>query len=125
MSYILVEESVFRNLMKWITSKQEENVRYDFTEVDYWMNGKDVCDYLQISQALLNTYRRNNTLCCCRIKEIYHYKRADVYKLKTQMDKELVDSGSVLLGECTIINSKEQAFIAFEENDLDIQKKEV
>jgi len=111
MSYILIEESVFRMLMERIMHEQAENVRYDFTESDYWMNGKDVCDYLHISQALLNSHRRDNTLCCCKIKGIYHYKRADVYKLKAQMDGELVESGS-LLGECTVINNEKQAYKA-------------
>lgn len=107
MGYILIEESAFRNLMERITGQGEEDIRYDFTESDYWMNGKDVCDYLRISHALLNSYRRDNTLCSCRIKEIYHYKRADVYKLKAIMDKELVESG-LLLGECKVIDNEEQ-----------------
>jgi len=102
MGYILIEESVFRQLI----NRVDPQVRYDFTESDYWMNGKDTCDYLQISQALLNSYRRNNTLSYIKKQEIYYYKRADVYKLKSSMDKELLDSGS-LIGECLIVNTHE------------------
>lgn len=116
MSYILIEESAFRKIMERITGKEENNVRLDFTESDYWMSSKEVYDYLQVSKALLNAYRWNNTLCYCRIKGLYHYKRSDVYKLKTQMDKELVESG-FLLGECTIINDEEQAYAAFDKDN--------
>lgn len=116
MSYILIEESVFRNLMKRIKGDNDnDNVRYDFTESDYWMNGKDVCQYLQISQALLDAFRRNNTLCYCKIKGLYHYKKADVYKLKAQMDKELIDSGA-LLGECIVLDNEKQVDGAFDED---------
>lgn len=116
MSYILIEESAFKRLMERITGKEENNVRYDFTEVDYWMNGKEVYDYLQVSKAVLNAYRWNNTLCYCRIKGLYHYKRSDVYKLKALMDKELVESG-LLLGECAVIDNEEQAYSVLNKNN--------
>lgn len=115
MGYILIEESVFRTLMKRIACEEENNVRYDFTGSDYWMNGKETCRYLQISVALLNAYRRDNTICCCKISETYHYKRADVYKLKAQMDRELIESG-VLLGGCVAIDNEEQAYSVFDKD---------
>jgi hypothetical protein len=125
MSYILIEESVFRTLMNRIVNEEENDVRYDFTETDYWMNGKEVCRYLQISTALLNTYRHDRTLHHCKISETYHYKRADVYKLKSLMDRELVESG-FLMGECVVIDNEEQAYTAFEGSfgDIQIETKE-
>ncbi len=117
MSYILMEESVFRKLMDRITGEGETELRYDFTESDYWMSGKEASEYLQASKALMNTYRRENTLCYCKISETYHYKRADVYKLKARMDKELVQGG-FLLGECIVIDNEEQAFTTYRKGNL-------
>ena len=41
MSYILMEESLFRLLMGRILN-QATDVNYRFSETDYWMNGKKV-----------------------------------------------------------------------------------
>lgn len=49
----------------------------------------------------------------CKIREVYQYKRADMYKLKVQMDRELIERGS-LLGECTVIDNEDQAYSVFE-----------
>jgi len=41
MSYILMEESLFRLLMGRILN-QATDVNYRFSETDYWMNGKSI-----------------------------------------------------------------------------------
>jgi len=92
-----MEESLFRSLMGRKLN-QATDVNYRFSETDYWMNGKEVCEFLNISQSLLNTLRKNNMLFYCRIKNVYHYKQADVYKMKISMDKELVESSAILGG---------------------------
>lgn len=108
MGYILIEESLFKKMTsRWLS--KEEVVMEDFSETDYWMSGKEVCKYLNISNAILCAYRSEKILFYCRIKSIYHYKRGEVYKLKAQMNKELVESG-FLLGECTVIDNEEQAY---------------
>jgi len=56
-----MEESLFRSLMGRKLN-QATDVNYRFSETDYWMNGKEVCEFLNISQSLLNTLRR--TICC-------------------------------------------------------------
>ncbi|MDR0231405.1 MAG: hypothetical protein LBI82_04725 [Dysgonamonadaceae bacterium] len=118
MNYVLMEESLFRSLMGRILN-QVTDVSYRFSESDYWMNGKEVCEFLNISHGLLNAFRKNNMLFFCRIKDVYHYKRAEVYKMKTTMDKELVDSGA-MLGGCRIINTESEALKVFEENIDDL-----
>ncbi|GHT40121.1 hypothetical protein FACS189437_05290 [Bacteroidia bacterium] len=107
MSYILIEENLFRSLMGRMLN-QLTDVKYQFSETDYWMTGKEACEFLNISQGILNAFRKNNILFHCRIKDIYHYKRAEVYKLKADMDRELVESG-VVLGDCKVINSEAEA----------------
>ncbi len=119
MSYILMEEGLFRTLMGRIIN-QTTDVNYRFSETDYWMNGKEVCDFLNISPGVLNAFRKNDMLFCCRIKDVYHYKRSDVYKMKAQMDRELVESGA-LLGGCHIINTETEALKAFESGTNDLQ----
>jgi hypothetical protein len=112
MSYILIDESLFRSLMGRILN-QLTDVSYRFSETDYWVTGKEVCELLNISQGMLSAYRKNNLLFYCRIKETYRYKRAEVYKLKAEMDRELVESGAMLDG-CKIINSEAEAIQIFE-----------
>ena len=107
-----MEESLFRSLMGRILN-QATDVNYRFSETDYWMKGKKVCEFLNISQGLLSALRKNNMLFYCRIKETYHYKRSDVYKMKVSMDKELVESGAIL-GGCRIIKTEQEALDAFE-----------
>ena len=121
MSYVLMEESLFRSLMGRILN-QATDVNYRFSETDYWMNGKDVCEFLNISQGLLSALRKNNLLFYCRIKEVYHYKRADVYKMKVSMDKELVESGAIL-GGCRIINTEQEALKAFGKSTDDLHAR--
>lgn len=111
MSYVLMEESLFRSLMGRMVN-QATDVNYRFSETDYWMNGKEVCDFLNISPGVLSAFRKNDMLFCCRIKDVYHYKRSDVYKMKANMDKELIESGAVL-GGCRIINTETEALTAF------------
>jgi hypothetical protein len=118
MSYILMEESLFRSLMGRILN-QATDVNYRFSETDYWMNGKKVCEFLNISQGLLSALRKNNMLFYCRIKEAYHYKRSDVYKMKVSMDKELVESGAIL-GGCRIIKTEQEALKIFEKGTNDL-----
>ena len=55
----------------------------------------------------------------CRIKEAYHYKRSDVYKMKVSMDKELVESGAIL-GGCRIIKTEQEALKIFEKGTNDL-----
>ena len=74
MSYILMEESLFRSLMGRILN-QAIDVNYQFSETEYWMNGKKVCEFLNISQGLLSALRKNNMLFYCRIREAYWKKR--------------------------------------------------
>ena len=112
MSYILMEESLFRSLMGRILN-QATDVNYHFSETDYWINCKEVCGFLNISQGLLSALRKNNMLFYCRIKEGYCYNRADMYKMKISVDKELVESGAIL-GGCRIINTEQEALKAFE-----------
>lgn len=119
MSYILMKESLFRALMGRLTDQTVE-VNYRFGESDYWMNGKEVCEYLNISQGMLNGLRNNNLLFCCRIKDVYHYKRAEVHRMKSDMDRELVESGAPL-GGCRIINTEAEAIRAFESGADDLQ----
>ena len=111
MNYVLIEESLFRSLMGRILN-QATDVNYRFEESDYWMKGKEVCEFLNISQGTLNAFRNSEMLFSCRIKEIFHYKRADVYKLKATMDKEAVESGAIP-GECRIINTESEALENF------------
>ena len=118
MSYILMEESLFRSLMGRILN-QATDVNYRFSETDYWMNGKEVCEFLNISQGLLSALRKNNILFYLRIKEAYHYKRADVYKMKVSMDKELVESVAIL-GGCLIIKTEQEALKIFEKGTNDL-----
>jgi len=106
-----MEESLFRLLMGRILN-QATDVNYRFSETDYWMNGKEVCVFLNISQGFLSALRKNNMLFYCRIKDVYNYKRADVYKMKVSMDKELVESG-IILGGCRIIKTEQEALKAF------------
>lgn len=107
MGYILMEESLFKRLMgRLLLDEDVQGGR--FTEQDYWMTGREVCDYLNISKALLSAYRHSNILFCIRIKEIYHYKRAEVYKLKAQMDADMLDGGQLL--DCTrMIETEKEA----------------
>jgi len=44
MNYVLMEESLFRSLM-WRILNQVTDVNYCFSETDYWMNGKEVCEF--------------------------------------------------------------------------------
>ncbi len=111
MGYILMEELLFKRLMGRLLL-DEDMSGGQFTEQDYWMTGKEVCDYLNISKALLSAYRHSNILFHIKIKEIYHYKRGEVYKLKAQMDAELLDSGK-LLGCLQIINTEDDAVKTF------------
>lgn len=121
MGYILMEESLFRSLMSRMLN-QAMNVQYQFSEADYWMNGKEVCEFLNISQGLLSAFRKNNMLFYCRIKDVYHYKRANVYKMKTEMDKELIESGAIL-GDCRIINTEMETLQLFENSTDNTQIK--
>jgi len=118
MCYILIEECLFRSLMGRILN-QATDVNYRFSETDYWMNGKKVCEFLNISQGLLSAMRKNNMLFYCRIKDVYNYKRADVYKMKVSMDKEPVESGAIL-GGCRIIKTEQEALKIFEKGTNDL-----
>ncbi|GHT70736.1 hypothetical protein AGMMS50239_39420 [Bacteroidia bacterium] len=40
-----------------------------------------------LALGLLNALRKSNILFHCRIKEIYHYKQAEVYRMKTDKIK--------------------------------------
>jgi len=119
MSYVLIEENLFRSLMGRILN-QAMDVNYRFSETDYWMTGKEVCEFLNITSGTLSAFRKNDMLFYCRIKDVYHYKRSDVYKMKANMDKELVESGA-LLGGCHVINTELEALKAFEEGRDDLQ----
>ena len=66
MSYLLMEENLFHSLMGRILN-QATDVNYRFSETDYWMNGKKVCEFLNISQGLLSAFCKNNMLFYCRI----------------------------------------------------------
>jgi hypothetical protein len=114
MGYILMEESLFKRLMRRLLL-DKDITGGEFTEKDYWMTGKEVCHYLNISTALLNAYRKSNILFYCRIKEIYHYKRSEVYKLKAHMDVELLESGK-LLGCIQMIDTEKNAIKVFEKD---------
>lgn len=107
MGYILIEESLFKKMMAQLLLDQDI-VQSHFSEEDYWITAKQACEYLNISKAMLNVYRRSNLISYCKIGETYRYKRADVYTLKTQMDKELIESGKLL--NCrAVVNSEEEA----------------
>ena len=107
MSYVLIEESLFRSFMGHVLN-QTTDVEYRFKESDYWMNGKEVCEYMNISQGTLNAFRNDKNMFSCGIKGIYQYKRAEVYKMQATMDRELGDSGA-MLGGCSIINPVSEA----------------
>lgn len=113
MEYILIEKSLFEKLMGQLLL-DESVVENHFSEEDYWATGKEACEYLNISMAMLNAYRRDNLIFHCKLGEIYRYKKADIYKLKAQMDSELVESGRIL-ANCKLIGSKEDAISALEE----------
>ena len=119
MGYILIEESLFKKLMSQLLL-DEDIVQSSFSEQDYWMNSKEACKYLNISLSLLNAYRSYNVIGYCKIKEIYSYKRSDVYKLKAQMDSELVQCGKVLKVE-SVIKTEKQAIREFEEQEFQIR----
>ena len=118
MSYVLMEESLFRSLMGRILN-QATDVNFRFSETDYWMNGKEVCEFLNISQGLLGAMRKNNMLFYCWVKEVYHNKRAEMYKMKILMDKELVES-SAILGGCRITKTEQEALKIFEKGTNDL-----
>ena len=107
MGYILIEEALFKKITSQLLL-DEDIVQSRFSEEDYWMTAKQACEYLNISKAMLYAYRRANLVFYCKIGEAYRYKRADVYTLKAQMDKELVESGKLL--EChTVVDTEEEA----------------
>ncbi len=114
MNYILIEESLFKKLMSRLLL-DEEIVQSRFSEKDYWIRAKEACEHLNVSKAMLHAYRRANMLSYCKIGEAYRYKRADVYKLKMQMDQELAQCGKVL--KChTVIHTEEDAIKAYEKD---------
>lgn len=114
MSYVLMEESLFKKMMSRLLL-DEEIIQSRFNEKDYWITAKDACEYLNVSKAMLYAYRRANMLSYCKIGEAYRYKRADVYKLKAQMDQELIESGNVLKCDM-VIHTEEEAIKAFEKD---------
>jgi len=118
MGYILIEESLYRRLMCQILL-DEDIMESRFSEQDYWMNGKEACRYLNISQAMLNKYRNSNMIGYCKMRDTYSYKRADVYRLKAQMDAELVEAGKTLKIE-HVIETEKQAIRLFEEDEFNI-----
>ena len=113
MGYILIEESLFNRLIKQ-QLLDEDIFLNDFSEDYYWMTGNEVCDYLKISKALLNAYRNSHILFHCKVRETYRYKRAEVHKLKTEMDAELVESGKLI--KCQLVDTEEQATKVLEKN---------
>lgn len=125
MSYILMEESLFKRLMGKLQPNEDMTVR-EFTEEDYWMSSREVCDCLHITKSLLNSYRFYKLLFHIKIKEIYHYKRAEVYKLKARMDAEMLDSGQ-LLGCARIIETEKEAMKTIEKkaDGIHLKKKSI
>lgn len=114
MGYILIEESLFKKLTSHLLS-DEDIVQNNFSDKEYWMTGTEACKYLNVSKSMLYAYRRADFISFCRIGETYRYKRADVYKLKAQMDAELVESGKLI--ECqTIIHTEQEVIEVFEKD---------
>ncbi len=56
MSYVLMEENQFRSLMVPMMN-QATGVNYRFSETDYCMTGKEVCDFLNILPGVFSVTR--------------------------------------------------------------------
>jgi hypothetical protein len=108
-----MEESLFNRLMGKLQPNEDMTVK-EFTEEDYWMSSREVCEYLHITKSILNAYKFYKLLFHIQIKGIHHYKRAEVYKLKAQMDVEMLDGGQLL--DCVrLIETEREAVKAVEE----------
>ena len=52
MSYVLMEESLFKKMMSRLLL-DEEILQSRFNEKDYWITGKDAWEYLNVSKGML------------------------------------------------------------------------
>jgi hypothetical protein len=84
------------------------------------MNNKEMCETLGVSQAALNAFRKQNSLFSCRIKEVYHYKCAEVYGMKIRIDRALIENGLPLSG-CRIIDTERETVKTYEDGSKDIE----